>query len=78
MKFFKTSGLKQPLKVREFLQKEMTGNAFNKFCLDCKKRKTSHFVVYLGIFVCFDCATAHSKLDYFEKSRCYIKDVDKE
>lgn len=78
VKAFKTSGLKQHPKVREFLQKRMTGNAFNKFCLDCKKKKTSHFVVYLGIFVCMDCATNHSRMKYFVQSDQYIKDVNVE
>ena len=75
---FKTSGLKQHPKVRDFLQKRMTGNAFNKFCLDCKKKKTSHFVVYLGIFVCMDCATNHSRMRQFIQSDQYIKDVNVE
>lgn len=77
-RFFKTSGVKQHPKIREFLQKKMTGNAFNKFCLDCKKKKTSHFVVYMGIFVCMDCATHHSRLRNFIQSEQYIKDVNVE
>lgn len=76
--FFKTSGLKQHPKVRAFLQKRMTGDVFNKYCLDCKKRRTTHFIVYLGIFVCMDCATNHSKMRFFTQSESYIKDVNRE
>lgn len=56
----------------------MTSNAFNKYCIDCKKRKTTHFIVYLGIFVCLDCATDHSQLSKFQNSQEYIKDCSKE
>ena len=53
----------------------MSGNVFNKYCLDCKQKKTTQFIVYLGIFVCMDCATLHSKMKYFTQSDTYIKDV---
>jgi len=58
-KFFITSKLKQPHQVKEFLLKKLSSDVFNKYCIDCKSKTTTHFVVSMGIFVCMDCATEH-------------------
>jgi len=48
-------------------------NPYNKFCIDCKKNQTTHALIWLGIFVCKDCADEHKAL--FGGNHCYIKDV---
>ena len=53
----------------------MTGTPFNKYCIDCKKKKTSHFLVWLGTYVCKNCAEEHSQLGNSTMSTCYVKDV---
>ena len=45
--------------ANEFLEKLITGNPYNKYCLDCKKAKSTHFLVWLGIFTCKKCADQH-------------------
>lgn len=47
---------------------------FNKFCIDCKKNQTSHAILWLGSFVCKDCADEHRAL-FGGNNSCYIKDV---
>ena len=33
---FKSSDLPVDPKIKEFLNNKMTGNAYNKYCIDCK------------------------------------------
>jgi len=42
---FKSSSLPVDPKIKEFLAMKMTGNAFNKYCIDCKKKRTTHFLI---------------------------------
>ena len=74
IQFFKTSDLDPLKELDEFLKKEMTKTPFNKYCIDCKKKQTTHCVVVYGIFVCEDCATSHL-YDYPNgaMSYCYVK-----
>lgn len=74
IQFFKTSDLEPLKELDEFLKKEMTKSPFNKYCIDCKKKQTTHCVVVYGIFVCEDCATSHL-YDYPNgaMSYCYVK-----
>lgn len=49
---------------------------FNKYCIDCKKRKTTHAIVFMGIYVCESCSKSH--FYYTNQSRMstlYIKDI---
>ena len=57
--FFRSSGIQQSVELHDFLEKLITGNPYNKYCLDCKKAKSTHFLVWLGIFTCKKCADAH-------------------
>jgi hypothetical protein len=74
IEFFKSSELEQPAELKEHLQTVMTGNPFNKYCIDCKKNKTTHCLIWLGSFVCEGCAINHLNLPNGSMSRCYVKD----
>lgn len=49
-------------------------NPYNKYCIDCKKNQTSHCIVWLGVFVCEQCAALH-KTTFGGNQYSYIKDV---
>ena len=56
------------------MKKIQTKNAFNKYCIDCKKNATTHAIIWLGTFVCESCANMH--LDMLPNgcmSKSYIK-----
>ena len=59
--------------IKKFLQEKMT-NPYNKYCIDCKKNQTTHFVLWLGVFVCEQCANLH-KSTFGGNQYSYIKDV---
>lgn len=62
-------------KIKEFLKEQMEGNPFNKYCIDCKKKRTSHFLVQYGLFVCQDCANIHNQMNGYQLSKLQIKHV---
>lgn len=49
-------------------------NPYNKYCIDCKKNQTTHAILWLGIFVCKNCADEH-RANFGGNQKCYIKDV---
>ena len=57
VKAFKTSGMEQSQELKSYLE-EVMANPFNNFCIDCKQNKSTHAIVWLGAFVCGDCAKA--------------------
>lgn len=59
--------------LRAFLEEQLA-NPYNKYCLDCKKNQTTHAIVWLGVFVCKDCADLH-KVTFGGNQYSYIKDV---
>ena len=74
--FFKTSELPKPQAISDFLKKLHTKNAFNKYCIDCKKNATTHALIWLGTFVCETCAKMH--LDHLPngcQSKTYVKKI---
>ena len=71
--FFTSSSIAQPPALAEFL-KEKLSNPYNKYCLDCKKNQTTHAIVWLGVFVCKDCADLH-RVTFGGNQYSYIKDV---
>lgn len=73
VELFKTSGLPQDSKLKEFLQEKMTYK-YNKYCIDCKRNQTTHFLVWNGSFVCATCAQEHVKV-FGGNSNVYVKDV---
>lgn len=77
--FFKSSTLARSQTISDFLKKLHTKNAFNKYCIDCKKNATTHALIWLGTFVCETCANMH--LDHLPNgcmSRTYVKKVAEE
>ena len=59
IEFFRTSDLPVRQEVADFLAAQTTKIAFNKYCIDCTKNRTSHFIVWTGTFVCRKCAQQH-------------------
>jgi len=55
---FKSSKFPQQPELKAFLQEKLA-NPYNKYCIDCKKNQTTHAIVWLGVFVCKDCAELH-------------------
>ena len=47
---------------------------YNKYCIDCKNKPTSHFIVWLGSYVCEECAKIHIEA-FGGNYNSYIKDV---
>ena len=67
-----------PPELTDFLKKNMTGSPFNKYCIDCKRNKTTHALIWLGIFVCEGCSIQHLNLPNGCQSRMFVKDALKE
>lgn len=57
VKSFQTSSMDQSPELKSYLD-EMISNPFNNFCIDCKQNKTTHAIIWLGAFICADCAKA--------------------
>ena len=77
IEFFKSSDLPVPEAVKTFLQEQTTKIAFNKYCIDCTKNRTSHFIVWTGTFVCRKCANQHLALCGHSLRNCYVKEIYK-
>ena len=43
----------------------------NQVCIDCGMRQSEYAVVWLGIYVCEDCALTH--LEKFGMKKSYVK-----
>lgn len=76
IKSFKTSTMEQNPELKEYLE-QLLKDPFNTFCIDCKQNKTSHAIVWLGAFVCADCAKALVKAQG-GMQHCYVKEIFKE
>ena len=59
--YFKTSGTAQPPELKAYLSEKLA-NPYNKYCLDCKKNTTTHFILWLGIYLCEGCAKNHETI----------------
>ena len=70
---FVTCSVNQPKELKEFLDKTVNGEPFNKFCVDCKSKVSTFAIIWLGIFVCKDCADEHLALE--NNSQLYVKDI---
>ena len=70
---FKSSQFPQPKELEAYL-KEKLANPYNKYCLDCKEKTTTHCLLWLGAYVCKDCAEVH-KQTFGGQSQVYVKDV---
>ena len=76
VKCFVTSTQEQSSELKAYLE-DLISNPFNNFCIDCKQNKTTYAVLWLGAFVCADCAQALVKAQGGNQ-HCYIKEVFKE
>lgn len=74
--FFKSSTTEQPAALKKFLEEKLS-TPYNKYCLDCKNKPTSHCIVWLGSYVCEDCAAVHMEA-FGGNQYSYIKDIYKE
>jgi hypothetical protein len=70
---FKTSQYPQSPELKEYLTQKLA-NPYNKYCIDCKKNMTSHALIWLGVFVCKDCAQTHQGT-FGGNCNSYVKDV---
>ena len=73
--FFKSSDYKVPPQLTDYLKKHTTGIAYNKYCIDCKVNKSTHFIVWTGTFVCAKCSMIHKTLTGNSMRNCYVKPI---
>ncbi len=71
---FKSSDLPQAEELKKYLQSVLTDDAFNKFCIDCQLKQSTHALLAYGIFVCKDCANEHIKV-FHGKGRSQVKEI---
>ena len=70
---FKSSQLDQHVKLRLYLDMKIC-DPYNHFCINCKRRKSTHFLLWIGAFTCDHCASAIQVACGGNKF-CYVKDV---
>ena len=63
-----------PGKYHEFLGKMIKNNAYNVYCVDCKKNQSTHVSFFFGVFICADCAVIHRAELGMDKS--YVKAIN--
>ena len=73
--FVSVAHIEQPAALKKFF-KDKLSDPFNKYCIDCKKNQTTHAVIWIGAFVCGECAQQHKSRGGNFNS--YIKDIYKE
>jgi len=47
---------------------------YNHYCINCKKHKSTHVVIFIGAYVCEKCAKALVEVQGGNKN-CYVKSV---
>jgi hypothetical protein len=52
----------------------LTGDSFNKFCVDCMHKQSTHALLAYGTFVCADCAKKHIEV-FKGRSYSIVKDI---
>ena len=70
---FKSSGVDQHVDLRLYLDMKIC-EPYNHFCINCKRRKSSHFLLWIGAFVCEHCAHA-VQINCGGNMNCYVKNV---
>ena len=58
--------------MQEYLLKCLE-DPFNKYCIDCKHKTSTHVIVMYGAFMCASCANAHRQMFGFFET--YPKDL---
>ena len=74
--FHTTSQEDQPKALAEYLKKQLEV-PFNRYCVDCKKKKSTHALLWVGIYVCAECADVH-KANLGGNKEVYAKAIAKE
>ena len=69
---FKSSQIPMPPPIKAYLEK-LLAIGYNKYCIDCKTKVTTHCLVHYGTFVCRDCAVTHRVV--FGQASVYAKAV---
>lgn len=57
--------------------KDQLAVSFNRYCVECKKQKSTHALLWIGIYVCAGCA-ANAQEMLGGQTAVYAKDVMKE
>lgn len=71
---FKSSQLPQPEELKKYLQAQLYGDPYNKFCVDCHRGQSTHAALTYGIFICTNCAQVH-KSAFGGRAKSQLKDV---
>jgi len=53
---FRTSARPQPEPVRNYLKSLLASDPYNRFCVECHQKLSTHVILTLGLFMCKDCA----------------------
>jgi len=53
---FLTSTRPQPEPVKAYLKSLLATDPYNRFCVECHQKMSTHVVLALGLFMCKDCA----------------------
>ena len=61
----------QPAEQLELINALLVKDAFNTYCVDCGKGKSTHFNVTYGTFICEMCAKIHWSV--FDMQESYVK-----
>ena len=67
-----SSTLEQPKEVTDYLRNLLT-DPYNKYCIDCHTRESTHASIRTGTFICETCANVLKVT--FGMSVAYIKSV---
>lgn len=65
--------VKQPEELRTYLE-DMLKDPFNYFCINCKSNKSTHAVIWMGVFMCSNCAKELVRMQGGNMN-CYVKEV---
>ena len=53
---FRTSNRPQPEAVRNYLKSLLASDPYNRFCVECHQKLSTHVIITLGLFMCKECA----------------------
>ena len=73
IKIFRSSIIEQSIELKSYFNK-VVRDPFNNFCIDCKNDKTTHAIIWLGAYVCGNCANKLVEAQGGNR-HCYIKDI---
>jgi len=68
-----TSDVPVSQKLTDFFDAQLA-DTHNKFCIDCKTKESTHFLVWLSCYTCKDCAEQH-RTAVGGNNKCYVKEL---